>query len=274
MSKKKDHLADWIENLHKTKPAAAPCIWRHVGKYTDTKFKRCNYRHIAHDYSKENERSIYNVPCMRAPARWVAVWVDGLKPSIVKRGKRKGQPIAGTQPKSPIRYNSQGEPEGNGAWNLGEAPNFEDWKKPYWHNTHHVIACGEVKASFPLEKEQRRLLASDWNINEMDNVIILPKQFAVAHALKLPTHVPPDGKQEHDNYSKQLADQLSGMRGDLDNNGAETGHPTTEETVGGVKTQLNNIAKGLRKFLISCGEKNPGVNLDNLNLKLFDWPGR
>lgn len=250
-----EHLVDWDENEHKKKPKDTGCIWRHAD-YKTKKFPRCNYRKNAHDYSKASEPHIYNVPSFRSPRRWVQVWLENLGPTYTKAGTE----IEGTSPPPPK----------NGEWDLGKSGNFQDWKKPYWHNTHHCIACGEILESFN-ESETKLLLTTKWNINEMPNVIILPKQYVVARILKLPTHVPPDGPAEHAGYSMRLGTGLNRLKSSLSQNAEESGHTLTDATAPDCKRALENVSKQLRDMIIQSGEKNPGVNLDNLNLEGINW---
>lgn len=254
MSKKKssEHLVSWAENEHLTKPAETGCIWRHAD-YGHRTFTRCDYCKNAHDYSKASEGHIYNVPNMRSPERWVRIWVEDLKEHVWKHAGT-------TEPKS------KAVDPANSAWHLDKGSNFTDSKTPWWNNTHHAIACGELKDAFPQESEQRLIVKMKWNINMMPNVIILPKQYVVARILKLPTHVPPDGAANHDKYSAKLGNGLNGMKGKLKQNADTTGHEVTDENVPDCVGELNRIAKELRDYLIETGERNPGVNLDNLSL--------
>ena len=254
----KEHLADWVENEHKTAPAATGCLWRHVD-YKNKKFPRCNYRKNAHDYSKMAEKHIYDIPNMRSPERWVRVWVEDLGPTI----RKSGDPEPGSHPSSPLA---------DGAWDLDQGSNFQDWKKPYWHNTHHVIACGELEAAFPDEAERRLILATRWNINEMPNVVILPKQYVVARILKLPTHVPPDGPAEHEHYSTSLGTKLSSIKAKLAKGESDPNkHKLTDENKDDCRQELEKASTAIRNWLFAMGEKNPGINLDNLRLDSVNW---
>ena len=90
--------------------------------------------------------------------------------------------------------------------------------------------------------------------------------------LKLPTHVPPDGKQSHDSYSEAIGGGLQRIKSKLSKNeDDESGHKITDETAPDCRTALENLSKELRKMLIKAGEKNPGVNIDNLNLDSINW---
>lgn len=262
----KEHLTKWAENKHEKAPGSTPCLWRHA-KYGDGKFKRCDYRKNAHDAAEPN---IYNVgsPGCRVDAEWVGARLSTLEPS---RRKKDNKVIARTKPAAPVVKGPDGKFRPNGAWDLKKGANFTEWKTPYWHNTHHVISCGEIKHAFPTQKHQRRILRANWNINEMPNVIILPKQPSVATALKLPTHVPPDGKQEHEEYSAQLGERLGYLKGDLDQNASSSGHPTDDTNVDAVKTKLDRGAKAIRDFLLKCGREDPGVDLNTLDLARADW---
>ncbi|NVJ13517.1 AHH domain-containing protein [Myxococcus sp. AM010] len=252
----KEHLADWVENEHKTSPKTTGCLWRHAD-YNAKEFPRCDYRKNAHDYSKASESHIYNIPSFRSPERWIQTWADRLGPTYTKRGT--------------VVANSHASAPAAGAWDLDRGANFTEWKTPYWHNTHHVIACGEIKAAFPDDEERRLLLATRWNINEMPNVIILPKQYTVARMLKLPTHVPPDGPAEHGQYSLELGKRLNALKAKLAKNKDKTDHTLTDDNKEDCRKELEKASSAIRKFLIDAGERNPGINLDNLKLDSIDW---
>lgn len=271
-----EHLADWVENEHETSPTQTGCLWRHE-EYDGTKFPRCNYRKNAHVYSLANERYIYNIPNMRSPERWVQVWLDRLGPSMqkVKTVNAKGKKVPlknpdGSSVLTPTPNSTPASPD-LGGWHLEKPGNFVTDKVPFWHNTHHVIACGEITQVFSTEREQRLLVKSRWNINEMPNVIILPKQFTVGHILKLPTHVPPEGKQNHSNYSKNLGTKLNDIKAKLVANGAKKGHELTDDNKDQCRQELEKASTALRKFLVDKGEQNPGINIDNLTFDSVNW---
>ena len=198
-----DHLSSVEKNDHKNNPKETGCIKKHAN-YTNQKYPRCNYRKNAHDYSIANEPHIYNIPSFRSPERWVNVWKSELRPAYYVG---TDTPREGTQATSPD----------NGAWHLSKGKNFTEDKTPYWHNTHHCISCGEILENFDSD-EIRLLIATHWNINEKENVIILPKQFVVARMLKLPTHVPPQGQQQHKDYSSEIGKGLQKIKSKLSKN--------------------------------------------------------
>ena len=272
LGKENEHLVDWKENEHKTSPKETGCLWRHAD-YGEKRFPRCDYRKNAHDYSKVAEKYIYNIPNFRSSERWVEVWLDRLGPSMKKKRDAKGRALKnpdGSPSLEPMDDTRPAAPA-NGGWNLDRGKNFMDWKLPYWHNTHHVIACGEIKEVFPSELEQQIIVATRWNINEMPNVIILPKQYTVARILKLPTHVPPDGPAEHDNYSKSLGSRLNAMKATFAKKKDQNGHEVVDADKSNVREELEKASAAIRKFLLACGEKNPGINLDNLKLDSVNW---
>ncbi len=254
---KSKHLVKWKENEHQTKPKEAGCLWRHAD-YDDKKYPRCNYRKIAHEYSTANEPHIYNVPNFRSGEVTVRFWSKYLGPVVSKGGK----PLA-ARPADPVGT----------AWHLGTPPNFKTDKRPYWHNTHHCIACGEITNAFSVA-ERKLILATRWNINEMPNVIILPKQDTVATILRLPTHVPPSGAQNHSNYSGQLTTGLRQIKGSFSSNEDEEKHPLDDESAPSCRDALQNISKQLREFLVTIGDHTPGIDIDSLSLSSINWGGR
>jgi len=110
-------------------------------------------------------------------------------------------------------------------WNLCTGENFKHWLKPYWHNAHHIIPNTGLKKSInEASKLDVRLpnmiryclLKASYNLNDKDNMIILPQGRVVAEALGLPRHlkgdeVGPNEKKEffsHIDYSKNMQDKV------------------------------------------------------------------
>lgn len=112
-----------------------------------------------------------------------------------------------------------------GEWDIGVGNNFQHYKVPYWHNSHHIVPNGSLKSSIAeAGKGDRRLpnlikyalLKAEYNLNFKDNMVILPMESVVAQALALPRHLKGDevrtGEKteifSHPDYSKYVTEGL------------------------------------------------------------------
>ena len=260
---KSDHLIDWGENEHKTDPEHTGCLWRHAD-YALKKWPRCNYRKQAHDYAKDNEKHIYDIPNARSDEDYVKSRLTQIDYSYSqKTGKKK----RGTKAKSPFD-------DGKKGWHLSTGANFTKAKIPYWHNTHHCISVGEFGDVFEEDIDKQAILKTKWNINDTQdcrNGIILPKQRWIAEILKLPTHVPPEGQQAHPEYSRKVGSGLEKVFNKLSRSDEATGHKITEKSAAGCQNALINISKQLRQQLFKQGEITPGKTIETLDFSKINW---
>lgn len=97
---------------------------------------------------------------------------------------------------------------------------------PYYHQHHHMIPQGAFRdfviyGEGDVEPAERIkiVLKSRWNINEPDNIVMLPKEEFIADIVMLPSHQPygfygPD--RFHQTYSKSLKMKLDDVRNKID----------------------------------------------------------
>jgi hypothetical protein len=108
-------------------------------------------------------------------------------------------------------------------WDIGVGANFQDWRKPYWHNAHHIVPNAVLNASLEeAAQEDMRvtllvrsgLLGALYNLNYQVNMIILPMGEQVARALGLPRHLIGAQKggasefRSHKNYSSNVKQKV------------------------------------------------------------------
>ena len=244
-----DHLDLKKTHLTEKKPG---CVWRHTKSFEDSRWPECSHRKNAWDYAKANEKRIFDIPNSRVTLREIEL-VTGSAFFPTHGGwpgtKRK---IASAE---------------NGGWHLEHGYNFTmSASIPYWHNAHHLIACGEVQDALD-PSEIAIVVAGQWNINAPVNVMILPKQPEVAGLLKLPTHVPPDGKQSHDAYSEQVADGVRKIKDNVQEYKDKQGHPKEQS----YKLAFDSVSNQLRALLVKAGWLEAGVNLDTVSLERINW---
>jgi hypothetical protein len=114
-----------------------------------------------------------------------------------------------------------------GDWDPGAHGNFTDWRKPYWHNAHHIVpnavlngsieeAGSETGDSRVVLLVRSGLLGAKYNLNHKKNMIILPMGREVAAGLGLPRHLigdqPGAGQQKefrsHKDYSREVKNRV------------------------------------------------------------------
>lgn len=136
---------------------------------------------------------------------------------------------------------------------------------PYHHNHHHLIPNGAFRDYVILAEEgldgetvtvPRRTMAvllSKWNINERQNVVILPQQDFISEIVGLIAHCP-YGLMSHTEYSQATSTELKRIRKLMDKALKNKTHEFED-----IKTKLDKLSKRLLKVEIIA--KQPGVNL-------------
>lgn len=131
---------------------------------------------------------------------------------------------------------------------------------PYFHNAHHIIPQGAFKeyVIFPSGKvtpSQRRdiVLASKWNINNPDNMVILPQELQIATIAQLPAHCP-YGSRSHPEYSKSLKSELKDTKKKIDKAVKTEKCEDVEE----VKLELEKVSE---KMLNEIKKMRPGTQV-------------
>ncbi|MBW2737388.1 MAG: AHH domain-containing protein [Deltaproteobacteria bacterium] len=183
-------------------------------------------------------------------------------------------------------------------WDVKKNDNFTHFLKPYWHNAHHIIPNGALKAAInKTSKVDIRLpnliryclLKAEYNLNDMVNMIILPQGKNVAIALGLPRHLKGDSgalepapgvgltpdsrkvdpskaeeKFSHKNYSNTIEDKLIGIidqyKKALEN--AIKEHPKLECDLD--KKKLENLSEKIHKEIVDTGPVFAGNALSHL----------
>jgi hypothetical protein len=112
-----------------------------------------------------------------------------------------------------------------GEWDVGRGDNFQHFRVPYWHNAHHIIPNGVLRSGIAKAGKgdsrlpnliKYALLKAEYNLNDKENMVILPMQSIVAKAIALPRHLKGDevGPGEtpeifsHPDYSTRVETKL------------------------------------------------------------------
>lgn len=110
-------------------------------------------------------------------------------------------------------------------WNVGRGDNFQHFRVPYWHNAHHIIPNGVLRSGIAKAGKgdsrlprliKYALLKAEYNLNDKENMVILPMQSVIAKAIALPRHLKGDevGPGEtpetfsHPDYSSRVESKL------------------------------------------------------------------
>jgi len=211
------HISDAeLKKLHQPKGGAAEkgCLTRHQSR---SEGHKCSHQWQAKEKAKIHS-SMYDFPkyehfCGGGKFR------TGARTSAFPKKY-------GLKRKRPTKYK-----DGTGSWDVGKKGNFDHFIKPYWHNAHHMVPNGALKAAINKAGKadsrlpsliRQGLCRAEYNLNDMINMVILPQGREVAAALGLPRHLKgdesgPNQKPEfysHTDYSKLVEKKLTSvMRG-------------------------------------------------------------
>jgi A nuclease family of the HNH/ENDO VII superfamily with conserved AHH len=167
--------------------------------------------------------------------------------------------------------------------------NYEHFKRPYWHNAHHIIPNGSLKnaiantgaaASGLPNLIKQGLLKATYNLNDKVNMIILPMERKWGVLLGLPRHlkrdeVGPNEKQEffsHANYSdaaeKGLEPIMNGFK-KMAVAAMDSAKPHEKPDVQLSKEQLESLSRRIYSSIKTAGKVKPGEALSKLTSELF-----
>ncbi len=215
---KDNHFTDEeLEELHQPKEGAEGkgCLIRHQPRTVD---HQCSHQWQAR-VKAESDDKVYNYPAYKKLC-------GSGKFKTAARTARSDNPFPRNYADLINGYYMKDKPTHEGKeWDLGEGRNFKYWIEPYWHNAHHIIPNTGLKKSInETSKLDARLpnmiryclLKATYNINDQENMIILPQGRIVAEALGLPRHlkgdeVGPNEKREffsHVDYSKNMQNKV------------------------------------------------------------------
>ncbi len=169
-------------------------------------------------------------------------------------------------------------------WDIGgdEGDNFNHFLKPYWHNAHHIVPNGALKASINKTGKtdsrlpnliKQGLLRGNYNLNHKINMVILPQGQNVARALGLPRHLKgdksgPNEKAEffsHRDYSDRVELKVDGIMMDYEELFADyllEDHPPPPDKLS--KAKLDNLAKGIFSKIKGLAKKHGGKALSQI----------
>ena len=167
-------------------------------------------------------------------------------------------------------------------WNVNKPGNFDDYRKPYWHNAHHIVPNGALKSAInktgktdPLLPNliKQGLLRGTYNLNDKVNMVILPQGFNVAKALGLPRHLKgdevPDGEEKelrsHKDYSNRVELKLDSIMMDYEEFFADyvlEDHPPPPDKLS--KSKIDNLSKNIFNEIRTLRRTHAGKALSEL----------
>ncbi len=132
---------------------------------------------------------------------------------------------------------------------------------PYFHSWHHLIASEMLNKYFEPATLLEVLMAADYNINDRENIVLLPKQHQVGEIIHWPIH-----PNNHSTYDAYVSEQLAPMRNSLLEGLAQKKlpHSLSKEELKNLKKELNDVSKVLRDQLDQLGQDQGGVHINNL----------
>lgn len=250
------------------------CLTRHEKRQENNS---CSHIWQAYEKALEKENgagSIYNWP--RYESLRGKTHKTGARETFDKKTKKK----KGIFPRG-LELEAKGpEPE---EWDLTKKGNFQDWRKPYWHNAHHIIPNGVLADRIALAAEgdtrltlllRSGLLGAKYNLNHKINMIILPMAEEVARGLSLPRHLIGPQKvggetRSHANYSDKVKQRLGAVMDDYKEllEKKEEGHPAPPDDLS--KKKLEKCSADVYDAIKSFGQAHPGQALSTMPADLF-----
>lgn len=212
------------------------CVTKHELGFKDD---RCSYRYNGYQEARtgtslkgRNKRKLYEVDFTREKdaARLPRVYRE------YKIGQKKtaANLLARENPKE----------KRDAWWFKGE--NFKNAFTPYNHNHHHILPWASLKSLSEMELDL--LQEGEYNLNDGDNMILLPCLFAFGVALKLPDH-----PHAHRTYNKDVKTIINKVKRAV-SEGTED-HGITEENAGNFAQQLVDWQKRQFDKIVDHGEK-------------------
>lgn len=155
-----------------------------------------------------------------------------------------------------------------GQWNVSVAgPNFRtSCNVPYWHESHHLVTNGLLDFAIAqaaaagaspgdtARAHKQQLLKAGYNLNHMENIVILPLASNICAALGLPAHRE-KGRPNHKVYDamvkQRLADVFAGVKDAIEQHTGDENAPQTDW--GTVSKRLVNASRHLRRWVFTRG---------------------
>lgn len=262
--KKKDreHALDTETGFHIGSGEGGGCLTSHESKYKEG--DPCSHRYQAYQHALEYSHW-YDFPAYQSLEHSAA-----LKPS--KRPKGNSWDLGSSQ-----------------IWTQGAIPNFRLYAQaPYDHNSHHLLPYSVLNGALFDAAEsdmslfylvRATLLAAEYNLNDKENMIILPMRKLIADVLGLPRHISqidaePGVKPEqcdHSIYSSHVRDQvepvITKLASAIDQKKHDINYPEFS------KEQLLRISQSLFMQLRAWGAVAKGQALNSMPEELFSTPG-
>ncbi|MGH0034602.1 MAG: AHH domain-containing protein [Myxococcota bacterium] len=212
------------------------CVTKHVESMKDDP---CSYRKSGYDESKtgtsqkgRDKRAIYEVDFTEAEnaARLPRVYQEH------KIGQKK------TSASLLDRKDPRADKE---AWWFTDDENFKNAFTPYNHNHHHIMPWASIKH---LDEDELDIIQEGgYNLNDKDNMILLPCLLAYGIALQLPDH--PYG---HTGYNREVKQIVNRIKAAI-NIGRE-GHEITSDNTEDFRQALVDWQKEECDLIIDAGE--------------------
>jgi hypothetical protein len=133
------------------------------------------------------------------------------------------------------------------AWCLDTPGNFQNAFTPYNHNHHHIMPWTCLKSNLNLT-ELDLVQAAKYNLNDKDNMILLPCNQAYGIALKLPDH-----PYAHASYNTDASDIVNQIKEAV--NVGQQKHDITATNSGDFKKMLVDWQKRQYDKIVDHGEK-------------------
>lgn len=158
-----------------------------------------------------------------------------------------------------------------GEWDLTHGSNFQrNCNTPYWHEAHHIVpnsvlerAVDNVVKDSDAPQTYKELIGcglldAKYNLNHMENLILLPGEERVAAVLRLLRHLETERHRDHLPYRQyvlsKVQPKLAPVQAELEAHGTPDYEASADDIVG--------VSRTVRSEIKRAGSRGTGASLD------------
>lgn len=222
---------DHIEKLKEHPSHEKGCVTKHQDDFK--KGDRCSYRGNGYAHLSSAKKGLYNYDFTKQPH------ISRLPNKMIEEYK-----IGHKKKKANLRTPTNPSLVAD-AWHFGTERNYQIAYEPFNHNYHHILPAVSLHSLLP--RELQLIQQAGYNLNGLENMIILPCKLDYAVAMMLPDH--PHGHVAYNQAIKKIVNDLKGK-----NQENEETHELKKEDVSQYKQKLLNWQEDQFDALVDWGK--------------------